>query len=193
MIRFKCTECEAEMESPDSMAGEMEKCPNCGAAVPRPSVKRTHPWNACKTKSKLFLGLVSVAKILAILLAYFVTGFLVSVGKISLLCLWNYQRLVSLPDFMEHLMLYYPELASRGMGYLIFAVAAGLIGKAVTRKSGITAAVVIAFISGFCMQFGVQYGPVTVNMPLGLAAGTLMVGLIWAFWKVSGSIWRVGS
>jgi len=38
MIRYTCGQCGAKLESPDSMGGELDKCPMCGfaCAVPRP-------------------------------------------------------------------------------------------------------------------------------------------------------------
>jgi len=37
MIEFKCGQCGAEMEAPDSLAGQMERCPECGF------LNRVHP------------------------------------------------------------------------------------------------------------------------------------------------------
>ena len=37
MIRFRCPQCRAKMESPLSLAGESDKCPQCGCECPVPS------------------------------------------------------------------------------------------------------------------------------------------------------------
>jgi len=48
MISFACPKCGAEMGSPDSLAGETERCPDCGSVttVPRPQAPEPDPLEA---------------------------------------------------------------------------------------------------------------------------------------------------
>jgi len=43
MIRYKCSKCLAQLDSPNSLAGQQEKCPNCGVQVTIPAVAKSPP------------------------------------------------------------------------------------------------------------------------------------------------------
>ena len=65
MILYQCENCGTNLESPDSMIGETEKCPSCGTRMPVPS------------KSPLNVGLAILASAI---------GFSLSIMSIMGLC-----------------------------------------------------------------------------------------------------------
>ena len=185
MIDFKCPRCGEVMSVPESLAGQTESCPSCrsAAVVPVMMVERPADWRASQSPPKrsvwtrplggdrLKAQMLRILCIFIILLVFSLIVGAVHAGHIPLT------------------LVHANFLVARGLGYWSVVLVVCLISRIAAKKHGKIIALTIAF--PICIIMGVG-GPPQYFFFWGLAQSILYWGTTWAFWTVSGIIWKTG-
>ena len=99
MIEYECPKCGEPMESPDSRAGDLETCPNCGFVSPVPAGGRHKAWQIRRARLGSLAATGTIAALQAIGGILLLTMYLLNtlsgiVSGIWLLVLWEWQLIL---------------------------------------------------------------------------------------------------